>query len=217
MMRHTGYVVCALLALLAGLLVGLWLGTISACGDDCKPHVDLIEAAGTWAGGIGTVVAVLVAAASLRSQQDEREERRDRERIEQQQAVADEAEAERELLSLAEQVRFTYMSVTHDGDKLTHFVTQVINETHQHPIYDVAVDTDEGRQISERSLAAHGGISGAFHLKPLPTQGVVSMSDDDSVVAVKAQARLTFKMCDRWWQRDGVCPVGRIEPPQPGN
>lgn len=67
--------------LAVGGTVGWWIGSLAACVDagvQCSVSVDAVAALGTWVGGLGTVAAVMFAAASFRRERqmerDEREE-----------------------------------------------------------------------------------------------------------------------------------------------
>ena len=55
---------CAVIAV-AGALLGYLLGAWSACGSSCRFDVNLFEAFGTWAGGLGTTAALALTALQI--------------------------------------------------------------------------------------------------------------------------------------------------------
>jgi hypothetical protein len=60
----------SIIVLFVGMAIGGWISSWSACADHgCEVNAGLIEAAGTWVGGVGTIIAVYWAGATYRREQ----------------------------------------------------------------------------------------------------------------------------------------------------
>lgn len=124
--RHRARLGWAAVGLLVGGPLGWLVGSYLSCSravSGCELRADSIEAAGTWFGAIGTILAVLVAAQAYQAEQDKRRtDQRQAERSAREHESSVKEEADRVRISCdvekvrCGQVRGYVVSVTNDAD-----------------------------------------------------------------------------------------------------
>lgn len=186
----------ALAGLVLGWLVGSW-STCSAANQGCTIDVAALEAAGTWVGAIGTILAVLAAVVTIKSGEQSR--------LDMLAAHArDEAAQVARFRAAAKAVRLRAWieEYHHDVPSLITFKvenTSPLPITAARPIYNHPV---LGRFV----LTASGGVApGATYEVRLRLPDPIETPED-----IAETSELTFEIEGSLWRRHGPFGVERL-------
>lgn len=192
---------------LVGLALGWWVGSFTACvatERGCEVRVQSIEAAGTWVGGVGTVLAVGAAVLAYRSEErSRREEERQKEIAAQQRAS--------QALENAKRVVVTAQVVSYTGDAITQLAFEIRNGASQTSAFDLNLSHDTyGPFQPEHSLAPGRQVArevffGERYQREVPQ--VPRGQRDEWLRRQLDQTKLQFVMKNVQW-----CRVGDAEP-----
>lgn len=186
--------------LLVGLGAGWWAGGFLSCSrsvNGCELRADSIEAAGTWFGAIGTVLAVLAAVHAFRV-----EERRKRD--DQESALLSAREREKKFLEEAKRVRIACRVRHQQGGKVRGYDILVTNAADRASVFRL-----QGSDFAGQLNGAHE-LGGGKTVKTSRQNGRWQ-APSKAPIADKAsferwcEERVTimFSMNDRDWRRTG--------------
>lgn len=189
---------------IAGGAIGWLVGSYASCSQStygCELRVQAIEAAGTWVGGLGTMLAVWAAVAAFRGEE--------RARLE---ANALEAERHSELVRAAakdaELVTIRAEVAAHVGDSITQIRFLVTNNTPLTTAYHVTLSHDEyGPLLSAHSLGPGKSIAadvrfGMHSDRPNPV--IASTDMRQWLRDQESRATLVFQLQGHLWDRKGT-------------
>jgi hypothetical protein len=192
------------IGLVPGLAAGWWAGGFAACAGDCEVRVQSLEAAGTWVGGIGTILAVLAAVMAYQREEDTRREQNRLiilSREEEQQLAEDEAR----------KVAVTCHVDEYQGDSVNVLKVEVHNQAHETPVYEIRLEYElfsDHPQLLEKlpPLDRH-----RFGFRWLTGGGPKVTPDEHATWTAQQLEHVTvrFTMNGRRWKRVGSNPVQR--------
>jgi hypothetical protein len=195
-----------------GLLIGLgagWLvGSFLSCSrsiSGCEVRADSIEAAGTWFGAIGTVVAVLTAVAAFRA--DERR-KRDEERL----ALLSDIEREKAFGHEASRVRINCHGNHKKDDRVVGYVVSITNGADQTPIFRLQGRDFTGPLVGAHELGGGKTTSTTRHAGNWSAPPEVPINDQRAFERwCERGVTIMFKMNGRYWRRTGQDDAELIE------
>lgn len=201
-LRHKTAVATGLVCLAVGVALGWIAGSYTVCNDTgCQKNVDAIEAAGTWAGGLGTMAAVIIAAAALRS--DER--------------IREQEDAEDEAFELAEagRVRINMPSASRQDVYITGISMSVTNRTYEFAVFDLKADVEGYGEFSRpHELPRGDSVNHEFGWPRQASLQIVAPTNEEEkrvLADVKAKTTITFTLANKPWRRTGDGPAELVE------
>lgn len=192
--------IATLIGLLVGLILGVWTATsIASCAGSnaCTVSWDGVSALGTWVGGLGTVVAVLVAARTFQHQQNLAEREANVQR-------AEALQASRALAEDAARVAVRVRPLSSSAGVLDSVLLSVENGSHGRTIFDVSVEADWLAQPWK--LAVMKAKDDRTQTVGMEEKGISMESSQRHVTEMRRTAVISFVMDGMKWRRIGDAP-----------
>lgn len=197
--------------LLVGLVVGFWAGGFTGCvGKGCEFRVDSMEALGTWVGGLGTIAAVMYAAAGLRREHETQveaavhvaTERRRRDQVERHDAG---------LVTISCQIG---SSIPYPPNVQVNELRVIVeNGANTAPLFKLRGDLP-GFDALHRERRVSAGATATTHFRKPHTMNmpfsIGSGEERRFELSRAAEVSIIFEMHDRVWSRVGDGPVEEI-------
>lgn len=199
------------IVLLVGLVIGFWAGGFTSCaGKGCEVRVDSMEALGTWVGGLGTIAAVIYAAAAFRHDHEKRAEAAHEEAV---------ARKRKDLAELrdAEQVTVRCQiggSTPYPPNvQVTEFRVFVENGANTEPLFKLSGHVPGFGPLSrEKRLEAGAQAVTQFRKPRTPNMPFTILSGEERQYerARARQVSISFEMHNRLWRRIGDDPIEEV-------
>lgn len=214
--QHHARIGWIVVGLLAGLLLGWWVGGLTSCvssQEDCEVSVGAVEAAGTWFGAVGGILAVGAGIATLRSAEAQRLE-------EQRRLLMSEAERQAADLNAASQVKVRCQIGGWLGDNVNELRMHVTNLLSEDKVHKISGEWDGFGSVKAIHTLDPGKTHTTTFMLSTPRtkpggqwQLVLPQDERDAwVVEQRRKMRIQYEINGQWWQRVGDEPPTRARP-----
>lgn len=180
---------------LAGLCLGWLLGGYTSCRSTtfgCEIRVDIVEAVGTWIGGLGTIMAVIYAALTLRAHKADSATRH---------SIIQEKKAslERAAFQAARSLHFAIKADGYEANRIHHVTLLVKNTSRDADMTCIEISLPEESLLEQLKDLSPGDSTTISKETEIFLEG--SLSEWEANANQKIKARYTTR--DRVWEKVG--------------